>query len=128
MPGGKPTGSHPRLEEFGCEVERVLITTGGDTDSRPIGSIGGQGLFTKEIQRALLEDRIDLAVHSLKDLPTDPVEGLTLAATPVRESPFDALVAGQTTSVDRLPKRARVGTGSQRRRSQLLPTFDPTSK
>ena len=109
-----------RLEEFGCEVERVLITTGGDTDSRPIGSIGGQGLFTKEIQRALLEDRIDLAVHSLKDLPTDPVEGLTLAATPVRESPFDALVAGQTTSVDRLPKRARVGTGSQRRRSQLL--------
>jgi hydroxymethylbilane synthase len=102
------------------EVELVLIQTGGDKTSQPISAVGGQGLFTKEIQRALLDNRIDLAVHSLKDLPTEPVAGLTLAAVPSREDPADALV---TTLCDRLadlPRGARIGTGSRRRRSQLL--------
>lgn len=112
-----------RLAELGVQVEQVLITTQGDVRTGPLGAIGGQGLFTKEIQRALLEGRIDLAVHSLKDLPTEPVAGLTLTAVPERESPGDALVApaGATwSSWEELPPGAKVGTGSTRRRAQLL--------
>ncbi len=109
-----------QLRETGVHVELVPITTVGDTDARPVGTIGGQGLFTKEIQRALLDERIDLAVHSLKDLPTDQIPGLMLAAVPERESPFDALVTSEATDLSQLPPAARVGTGSQRRRAQLL--------
>jgi len=98
----------------------VLITTQGDVRTGPLGVIGGQGLFTKEIQRALLADEIDLAVHSLKDLPTEPVAGLLLAAVPVREATGDALVANHATSLQDLPPDARIGTGSTRRRAQLL--------
>ena len=107
------------LGQLGISTELVLVTTSGDADQRPLGSIGGQGLFTKEIQRALLDNRIDIAVHSLKDLPTDSVNGLTLGAVPERESPFDVLVAVDVPSVAALPSEARVGTGSQRRRSQF---------
>ena len=82
-----------QLRSQGIEVAMVLITTQGDVRSGPIGAIGSQGVFTKEIQRALLDERIDLAVHSLKDLPTEPVAGLVLAAVPPREQPGDALVA-----------------------------------
>jgi hydroxymethylbilane synthase len=109
-----------QLRAVGVAVELVLITTRGDVQSGPIGGLGGQGVFTKEIQRALLEDRIDLAVHSLKDLPTEPVEGLCLAAVPPRASVADVLVARQPTTFDALPAEARVGTGSLRRRAQLL--------
>src|SRR5688572_2784375 len=82
-----------RLDVAGIDVEMVLITTQGDVKTGPLGQIGGQGLFTKEIQRALLDGRIDLAVHSLKDLPTEAIDGLTLAAVPERESPGDVLIS-----------------------------------
>jgi hydroxymethylbilane synthase len=84
---------------------------------------GGQGFFTKELQRALLEGRIDLAVHSLKDLPTDAVPGLALAAVPERENPADVLVCAPSigaSDLQSLPRGARVATGSTRRRAQLL--------
>src|SRR2546423_13947414 len=79
------------LRKRGVEVELVLITTQGDVKTGPLGQIGGQGLFTKEIQRALLDGKIDLAVHSCKDLPTAPVEGLIIAAVPERESTADVV-------------------------------------
>lgn len=100
-------------------MDLVLITTQGDVKSGALGQIGGQGLFTKEIQRALLDDRIDLAVHSLKDLPTEPVPGLAIAAVPPRESTADVLVS-RYASLAALPQQARVGTGSLRRKAQLL--------
>lgn len=109
-----------RLTELGHAVELVPITTQGDVKTAPLGQIGGMGLFTKELQRALLDDQIDLAVHSLKDLPTAPVEGLALAAVPPRESTADALLAISAASIDELPQNARIGTGSLRRKAQLL--------
>lgn len=110
-----------RLRELGTPVEIVEITTTGDAnESHDLGGIGTTGLFTKEIQRALLDDAVDLAVHSLKDLPTTPVQGLTLAAVPVRADLADALISSSAICFDELPKGARIGTGSLRRRSQLL--------
>lgn len=108
-----------RLEERGNRVELVLIETMGDVRSGPIGQLPSQGVFTKEIQRALLRNEIDLAVHSLKDLPTEPVEGLALAAIPPREVTGDALITAKGESFDRLPPGARIGTGSARRKAQL---------
>ena len=108
------------LQQQGHEVEQILITTQGDARSGPIGNIGGQGVFTKEIQRALLEDEIDLAVHSLKDLPTEVVDGLALAAIPERESMGDALISGDGRRFVDLPEGCTIGTGSLRRRAQLL--------
>ncbi len=81
--------------------------------------MGGQGLFTKEIQRELLADRVDVAVHSLKDLPTITVPGLVLAAVPERESTDDCLVSRERLKFEALPSGARVGTGSSRRQAQL---------
>ena len=109
-----------RLAQLGVAVELVPIETRGDVKSGPIGEIGGVGVFTKEIQRALLQDAIDVAVHSLKDLPTDRVEGLTLASVPQRESAGDVLVCTQGGDLNSLPPNARVGTSSVRRRAQLL--------
>ncbi len=109
-----------QLEKLGVAVELVPITTRGDQQQEPIEAIGSPGVFTKEIQRALLKDRIDLAVHSLKDLPTDVVPGLCLAAVPERGPVSDVLVARQHASLDELPEGATVGTGSLRRRAQLL--------
>ncbi len=110
-----------RLGALGHAVELVPITTQGDVNRRsPIGEIGTTGVFTKELQRALLDGRIDVAVHSLKDLPTDVVPGLALAAVPQRESPFDALVTREARSLADLPPRAKIGTGSLRRQAQLL--------
>ncbi len=109
-----------RLEALHVDVEIVLISTEGDELSNPIGEIGGQGLFTKRIQQALLENRIDVAVHSLKDLPTEPVDGLMLGAVPPRESPGDVLVSNNVSDIASLPTGARIGTGSQRRKAQLL--------
>ncbi|MEK6237615.1 MAG: hydroxymethylbilane synthase [Planctomycetales bacterium] len=111
-----------RLRELdGVEVELVLISTHGDrnqTESIAAGS--SQGVFTKEIQKALIDGRVDLAVHSLKDLPTDPIKELTLAAVPPRGPVQDVLVAREAESLADLPQGAVIGTGSLRRRSQLL--------
>lgn len=106
-----------RLEELGAEVRIEIIRTTGDkiTDV-PLAKVGGKGLFTKEIEEALLEGRIDLAVHSLKDLPTELPAGLTLAAVPERELPYDALLG---TKLADIPQGGRVGTSSLRRCAQL---------
>ena len=101
-------------------VELVPISTRGDRQRTPIGMADGTGLFTKELQLALLEGRIDLAVHSLKDLPTEAVDGLELTAVPRRGPVADALVCLSAGSLDELPAGATVGTGSLRRRAQLL--------
>ena len=110
------------LARHGFKVELIPITTRGDQEqSGPIERIaGGQGVFTKELQRALLDGRVDLAVHSLKDLPTEPVAGLCLAAVPEREACGDALVSALRVTLDQLPQGAMIGTGSLRRRAQLL--------
>jgi hydroxymethylbilane synthase len=108
------------LRACGHEVVLVPIVTRGDTDqAQPLGAIGGDGLFTKELQRALLADEIDLAVHSLNDLPTEFVPGLTVAATPERAPTDDALVSRGGVHLSELPAGARIGTGSLRRRAQL---------
>ena len=109
-----------QLEQHGVSTEIIYLKTLGDIESRPIGALGSDGVFTREIQRALLDQEVDLAVHSLKDLPTAHVDGLELAAIPRRESCGDALVAAYAASLDELPKGAVVGTGSMRRRAQLL--------
>jgi hydroxymethylbilane synthase len=104
----------------GLRVDLVEIKTQGDRDrNSPLAAIGGAGLFTKEIQRALVESRVDLAVHSLKDLPTQGPEALMLGAVPARESVFDALIAPRHHRLDALPPGARVGTSSLRRRALL---------
>ncbi len=110
-----------RLRGLGCEVALVPICTRGDAEKRgAIGSLDSQGVFTKELQRALLDGEIDLAVHSLKDLPTDEVAGLRLAAVPARGPVADALVCREVGCLAELPQGAAVGTGSLRRRAQLL--------
>ncbi|MFO0014497.1 MAG: hydroxymethylbilane synthase [Planctomycetota bacterium] len=108
-----------QLQSHGFSVELVPITTSGDVLQGSLAQAGGAGLFTKEIQRALLDNRCDIAVHSLKDLPTEPIEGLGLAAVPMREDPSDCLVAREARSLETLPPGAVVGTGSPRRRAQL---------
>ena len=105
----------------GLMVELIEIKTLGDRDrNSPLALIGGSGLFTKEIQRALVERSIEVAVHSLKDLPTQPVAGLTLGAVPPREDVADALIAPTGRTLDGLAPGAKIGTGSLRRRAQLL--------
>jgi hydroxymethylbilane synthase len=103
---------------LGGEVELVLVTTTGDADlTTPLHTLGGAGVFVKEVQAAVLDGRADLAVHSAKDLPaSDTPEGLVLAAVPERADPRDVLV-GSTLAT--LPSGARVATGSVRRRAQL---------
>ncbi|HTJ33912.1 MAG TPA: hydroxymethylbilane synthase [Dactylosporangium sp.] len=103
----------------GLPVELVEITTYGDTSREHLSQIGGTGVFVSALRDALLAGEIDLAVHSLKDLPTADAEGLKLAAIPVREDPRDALVARDGLDLERLPQGARVGTGSPRRMAQL---------
>jgi hydroxymethylbilane synthase len=105
------------LEERSAESRIDIIKTTGDkiTDV-PLAKVGGKGLFTKEIEEALLDGRADLAVHSLKDLPTELPDGLVLAAVPGREDARDALVGSK---LDALPRGARVGTSSLRRAAQL---------
>jgi len=109
-----------QLDSAGVPVEIIHVTTQGDVKTGALGKIGGQGLFTKEIQQALLDDRIDLAVHSLKDLPTETVPGLELAVVPPRESNRDVLVCQIADSLEALADGSRIGTGSIRRRAQLL--------
>jgi hydroxymethylbilane synthase len=106
----------PRLE-----VELVPIRTSGDRlATARLADVGGKGLFVQEIDEALREGRVDLAVHSLKDLPAERPKGLVLAAFPGREDPRDVLVAATAMRVGSLPRGARVGTSSLRRSVQLL--------
>lgn len=98
----------------------VITTTGDRIQDRRLMELGGKALFTKEIEAALLEGRIDAAVHSAKDLPADSPDGLTLAAFPEREDPRDALLARDGAGLLDLPRGARVGTASLRRQAQLL--------
>ena len=108
------------------QVELVHVTTTGDRlGDASLSGLGGVGVFTREIQHAVLDGRADVAVHSLKDLPTEPVGGICLAAVPKRASPWDALVLPRgssfpTAGIGDLPESARIGTGSERRRAQLL--------
>jgi hydroxymethylbilane synthase len=102
-------------------IELVVIRTSGDRiQDRPLAEAGGKGLFTKEIEEALSDGRIDLAVHSSKDMPTVLPDGLILTAFLPREDVRDVLVARTAKSLDALPRGARVGTASLRRQAQLL--------
>jgi hydroxymethylbilane synthase len=104
-----------------AQVEIVVIKTSGDRFvDVPMQSIGGKGLFTKEIEDALLNKKIDIAVHSMKDLPTELPDGLTIAAIPPREDPRDVLVSRNKDKLQRLSSGSKVGTGSLRRRAQIL--------
>ena len=109
-----------RLESSGWEVRLLEIRTSGDRFlDQTLQSLGGQGVFVKEIEEALLERRIDLAVHSLKDLPTEQPAGLRVAAIPERADPRDLLLAHGAHSLRDLPTGAIVGTGSLRRACQV---------
>ena len=106
-------------EALGHEVELVEITTQGDRDSQPLAQLGGTGVFVSALREALLEGRIDIAVHSLKDLPTGPAAGIALAAVPEREDPRDVVVSRDGLTLGELPVGSRIGTGSPRRAAQL---------
>jgi len=109
-----------KLEALGCKVELVPITTTGDRIlDAPLARIGGKGLFVKEIENALLAGEIDLAVHSLKDVPMIIPEGLTLSAITEREEPYDVLISGNGKKLEELPSGAVVGTSSLRRQVQI---------
>ena len=109
-----------QLEKHDVQIDLVIIKTEGDLAPGPLVQIGGQGLFTKAIQSALLENEIDIAVHSLKDLPTDEIAGLYVAAVPKREDSRDCLVCRPGLNWESLPDDAAIGTGSIRRQAQLL--------
>lgn len=117
------------FERSGRPVELVEITTAGDRSSAPITSLGSTGVFVSALRDALLAGEIDLAVHSAKDLPTAPADGLVVAATPPRADPRDVLVARDGLSLAGLPAGARIGTGAPRRIAQLRayrPDLEPT--
>jgi hydroxymethylbilane synthase len=107
-------------EALGRDVELVEITTTGDRDLKPVAQLGGTGVFVTALRHALADERVDIAVHSMKDLPTAGAPGLTLAAIPVREDPRDVLVARDGLTLGELPAGSRVGTGAPRRAAQLL--------
>lgn len=108
-------------EVSGRDVELVHVRTHGDADqTTPLASFGGVGVFVTAVRDAVLRGEADVAVHSLKDLPTRPAAGLEIAAIPVRQDPRDVLVARDGLTLDTLPQGARVGTGSPRRAAQLL--------
>ena len=109
-----------RLESAGHQIEiRVIKTTGDKLAEVPLTQSGTKGLFIKEIEEALLTREVDLAVHSLKDLPTEQPEGLTVATVPEREDARDVLISKGSTVFARLPAGARIGTSSLRRQAQL---------
>jgi hydroxymethylbilane synthase len=112
--------AHPDLAAAGA-VEIVTIRTTGDrVQDRRLAEIGGKGLFTKEIEEALFAGRIDLAVHSLKDVETWLPSGLEIACVLARDDPRDAFLSARATSLAALPKGAKIGTASLRRQAQLL--------
>jgi hydroxymethylbilane synthase len=104
-----------------AKIETILIKTSGDRFVQAsLQAIGGKGIFTKEIEEALLRNEIDIAVHSMKDLPTELAAGLVIAAVPAREDPRDVLVSDGAETLSKLSPDARVATGSLRRRAQIL--------
>lgn len=112
-----------RLEQARSFLKITLVkikTTGDKIQDAPLAKIGGKGLFVKEIEEALLAKRIDLAVHSIKDVPTEFPKGLHLSAITKREDPRDAFISREGLSLKDLPQGARVGTSSLRRQAQLL--------
>ena len=112
--------AHPELTAAGALETVVIRTTGDRVTDRPLAEIGGKGLFCKELEAALLERRIDLAVHSVKDLPTWLPTGLVLGAVLARGDPRDVLISRDGAGLDGLPAGAVVGTASPRRQAQLL--------
>ena len=107
-------------ERTGRAVELVGITTFGDVSRAQLAQIGGTGVFVSGLRACLLAGQVDFAVHSLKDLPAGPAEGIALAAVPPRDDPRDALAARDGAKLADLPPAARIGTGSPRRAAQLL--------
>lgn len=118
------------LKKLNPELEFKIekISTKGDkrTDA-PLSRLGGVGLFTKELEVALIKGKIDLAVHSAKDVPTEIPKELTIVATPKREDPHDVLISNNNATLEKLPDDARIGTSSLRRKAQLL-AFRPDFK
>ena len=106
-------------QRLGREVVLVTITTEGDVNAAPLATLGGTGVFVSALREALLRGEVDVAVHSLKDLPTTPADGIALAAVPTREDPRDVVVARDGLTLGELPHGSRVGTGSPRRAAQL---------
>jgi hydroxymethylbilane synthase len=107
-------------EQTGREIELVGIQSAGDVSREHLTQIGGTGVFVSALRASLLAGEVDFAVHSLKDLPTGPAEGIVLAAVPARDDPRDALAARDGAKLADLPPGARIGTGSPRRAAQLL--------
>jgi hydroxymethylbilane synthase len=112
--------AHPALAEPGALETIVIRTTGDQVTDRSLADIGGKGLFVKELEEALAQHRIDLAVHSAKDMPAPSPEGLAIACHLPREDARDALIAPKAKSLKDLPPGATIGTSSPRRRAQLL--------
>ena len=102
---------------------KIIKTTGDTVRDRPLSHLGGKGLFTREIEEALLQSRIDIAVHSAKDMETHLPAGLTLAAVLPREDPRDALLSAKAEPISNLPVGSVLGTTSPRRRAQILYSF-----
>src|SRR5262249_51361174 len=109
-----------KLRECGHKIAiEIIHTTGDKITDVALAKVGSKGMFIKEIEEALADGRIDLAVHSLKDLPTELSDQFTIAAVPAREDPRDAFCSVKFPSIDDLPQSARVGTSSLRREAQL---------
>ena len=111
-----------QLEKKSPEIQVQIVkikTTGDRITDRPLAMVGGKGLFVKEIEQQLLDKDIDIAVHSMKDMPGELPDGLCIGAVPVRENPFDVLISRDKMTLDTLPQGAKVGTSSLRRASQI---------
>lgn len=113
-------GAHPDLDEDGRLVIDAVKTTGDLVLDRPLSEIGGKGLFTKELDRALMDRRIDMAVHSMKDLETWLPDGMAIGCVLPRADVRDAFISYTVSALKELPQGARVGTASIRRKAQLL--------
>jgi len=107
---------HPQIT---VELE-IIKTTGDKIQDVPLAKIGGKGLFTKEIEMAILAGEVDLGVHSMKDVPTEVPDGLVIGITTIREDPRDAFISRKYQSLKEIPRGGRIGTGSLRRKAQLL--------
>jgi hydroxymethylbilane synthase len=107
---------HPQVR---VDLE-IIKTTGDKIQDVPLAKIGGKGLFTKEIEMAILAGEVDLGVHSMKDVPTEVPTGLVIGITTVREDPRDAFISRNYRTLEEIPAGGRIGTGSLRRRAQLL--------
>lgn len=112
--------ARPDLGETGLIETVVVHTTGDRVQNRALADIGGKGLFTKELEEALFDQRVDAAVHSMKDMPTWLPDGLALAGTPAREDPRDVLISRSGLRLDELPAGSVIGTAGLRRQAQIL--------